>query len=202
MRGLLLQAVSLLDSFQLPIDWRGEPAARRQAAAQTLETIADRMQSPAQQLETGLTPWSTYVILPIFALANAGVTLGGEASPSLFSPVSLGILFGLVVGKPLGISLFAWVTVRLGLAELPAGVAWRQLFAASFLAGIGFTISLFIADAAFSDPELIATAKVAILAASILAALLGTGLLYLTSPRHAGTTEMAAAQASPAPVEA
>ncbi|HEX6386791.1 MAG TPA: Na+/H+ antiporter NhaA [Anaerolineae bacterium] len=191
MRGLLLQAVTLLDSFELPVNWQGAPDSRRQAAAQRLESIADRMQSPAQQLETGLAPWSTYVVLPIFALANAGVALGGQASPSLLSPVSMGIILGLVVGKPLGISLFAWSAVRLGLAELPGGVTWRQLFAASCLAGIGFTISLFIAGAAFADPALIATAKVAILVASILAALLGTLLLFLTSPSHAGATEVA-----------
>lgn len=190
MRGLLLQAVTLLDSFELPVDWQREPGSRRQAAAQRLETIADRMQSPAQRLETGLAPWSTYVILPIFALANAGVALGGQASLSLLSPVSVGIVLGLVAGKPLGIFLFAWLTVRLGLAELPGSVTWRQLFAASCLAGIGFTISLFIAGAAFTDPALVATAKVAILIASILAALLGTIFLYLTSPSHAGATEV------------
>ncbi len=189
MRGLLLQAVTLLDSFELPVEWQGEADSRQQAAARRLESIADRMQSPSQQLETGLTPWTTYVILPIFALANAGVALGGQASPNLLSPVSLGILFGLVVGKPLGISLFAWFSVRLGLAELPRGVSWGQLFAASGLAGIGFTISLFIASAAFEDATLVDTAKVAILVASILAALLGTLLLFLSSPRHAGATE-------------
>lgn len=202
MRGLLLQAVTLLDSFQLPIDWQDEPGSRRQAAAQSLETIADRMQSPAQQLQSELAPWSTYVILPIFALANAGVTLGGEALSNLLSPVSLGIIFGLVVGKPLGIALFAWLTVRLGLAELPGGVHWRQLFAASCLAGIGFTISLFIAGAAFEDPALVTTAKAAILVASILAALLGTLLLYLTSPSHAGATEVAGGAARHAEVGA
>ncbi|MDT8306021.1 MAG: Na+/H+ antiporter NhaA, partial [Anaerolineae bacterium] len=181
MRGLLLQAVSLLDSFELPVNWQEEPGGRRQAAAQRLESIADRMQSPAQQLQTGLTPWSTYVILPLFALANAGVALRGEGGLSLLNPVSLGIVAGLVVGKPLGISLFAWLTVRLGLAELPRGVSWGQLVAASCLAGIGFTISLFITGAAFDDAELVATAKAAILVASILAAVLGTFLLFVVS---------------------
>jgi NhaA family Na+:H+ antiporter len=109
-------------------------------------------------------------------------------SPSLLHPVSLGILFGLVVGKPLGISLFSWAAVRLGLAKKLGGVGWRQFFSASCLAGIGFTISLFFASAAFEDPSLQAAAKRAILLASVLASVIGWMLLSITSPDFRETT--------------
>jgi NhaA family Na+:H+ antiporter len=139
-RTLLAQVVSLLEGFNLPSEWHSEPDGRRQATINTLEVVADRMRSPAQRLEHDLDPWTTYLILPLFALANAGVALGGggaggSAPPSLFSPVSLGILCGLVLGKPLGVSLFSWLAVRLGFAELPSGVGWLQMFSASWLAG-------------------------------------------------------------------
>jgi NhaA family Na+:H+ antiporter len=187
-RGLLAQTVALLDQVELQSSGLSPLDGRRQATLQTLETIADRMQSPAQHLERALQPWSTYVILPLFALANAGVAVAGAGSLALLHPISLGILVGLVVGKPLGISLFSWGAVRLGLAEKPGGVGWRQFFSASCLAGIGFTISLFIASAAFEDPSLQATAKLAILLASVLASVIGWLLLSITSPDFRETT--------------
>ena len=196
-RALLAQVVSLLEGFDLPPKWRAEPNSHRQATLNTLEVIVDRMRSPAQRMEHDLNPWTTYLILPLFALANAGVALSGEgvsaaAQPSLFTPVGAGILFGLVLGKPLGISMFSWLAVRLGWAELPSGVGWLQLFSASWLAGIGFTISLFITNAAFTDPALQATAKLAILSASLLAAIIGWGLLRLASPLYNQTTQIEA----------
>lgn len=193
MRGLLAQTVTLLNNFELPVAWQSQVNSRRQAAVQVLETITDRMQSPAQRLEREFSPWATYVILPLFALGNAGVDLRGEASLSLLNPVSLGIILGLVLGKPLGITLFSWLAVRVGLAEVPAGVTWRQLFSASWLAGIGFTISLFIANSAFADPAVQTTAKLAILIASVLAAIVGWGLLSMTSPRYDTTSELGTA---------
>ena len=194
-RTLLAQVVSLLEGFNLPPEWRAEPDSQRQATINTLQVVSDRMRSPAQRLEHDLNPWSTYLILPLFALANAGVVLSGAGAGgqlSLFSPVSLGILCGLVLGKPLGVSLFSWLAVRLGWAELPAGVGWTQLFSASWLAGIGFTISLFITNAAFGDPALRADAKLAILIAATLAAGLGWGLLRLNSPLYNQVTHMQA----------
>jgi NhaA family Na+:H+ antiporter len=188
-KALLAQTVSLLDEFELPPEWSSPTNSRRQAAATSLETIIDRLQSPAQRLEHQLNPWSTFLILPIFALANAGVAFNATgASPNLFNPISLGIIFGLVFGKPLGLSLFSWLAVRLGIARLPAGVNWAQFISATFLAGIGFTISLFIANAAFSDPALVASAKIAILVASILSALTGWVLLSLYSKPHDQTS--------------
>ncbi len=158
----------------------------QQAAAQTLETIAEQIQSPLQRLERMLNPWVAYLILPVFAFANAGVSVGGDLVEALTHPVALGIIAGLVLGKPLGITLLAWLAVRIRMAELPQGVTWRQLFAASWLAGIGFTMSLFIASSAFDSAALLGVSKVAILAASLLASAVGFGLLNVTSPAREG----------------
>jgi NhaA family Na+:H+ antiporter len=163
---------------------------RQQAAAQTLEVIAERIQSPLQRLERSLNPWVAYLILPIFAFANAGVNVRGNLVAALTHPVALGIIAGLVLGKPLGITLFSWLAVKTRLAELPVGVTWKQLFAASWLAGIGFTMSLFIASSAFASPELLAVAKVAILAASLLASALGFALLSWASMEKEGVSRL------------
>jgi NhaA family Na+:H+ antiporter len=188
-KALLAQTVSLLEEFELPSEQGSPTNSRRQAAATSLETIVDRLQSPAQRLEHQLNPWSTFLILPVFALANAGVAfIATGSSSNLFNPISLGIIFGLVLGKPLGLSLFSWLAVRLGIARLPAGVNWAQFISATFLAGIGFTISLFIANAAFSDPALVASAKIAILLASILSAFAGWVLLTLNSKPYDRST--------------
>lgn len=188
-KPLLAQTVSLLEEFELPPEWSSPTNSRRQAAVTSLETIIDRLQSPAQRLEHQLNPWSTFLILPLFALANAGVTfIAAGSSPDLFNPISLGIIFGLVLGKPLGLSLFSWLAVRLNIARLPAGVGWAQFIGATFLAGIGFTISLFIANAAFSDPALVASAKTAILIASVLSAIIGWVLLSIYSKPHDQST--------------
>jgi NhaA family Na+:H+ antiporter len=134
------------------------------------------------RLEQILHPWTSYLILPAFALANAGVPLSlQDLSRSATSPVTLGIVAGLVAGKILGISGFAWLSVRLG-ARLPKEVRWRDLVGLAALAGIGFTMSLFISGVAFQDPGLQNEAKVGILAGSLLAASLGA-LIFRFSPR-------------------
>jgi NhaA family Na+:H+ antiporter len=185
-KALLAQCVSVLNEFEVP---SAETANRVQVAAQTLETVADRMQSPAQRLEHSLLPWTTYLILPIFALANAGVTL--EFDQSLLSMVSIGIILGLVLGKALGITLFTWAAVRLRLADLPRNVSMRQIFGASWLAGIGFTMSLFIAGNAFrGNPDLLDEAKAGILVASVLAGVIGFILTYVTTQTHAETSHV------------
>ena len=163
-----------------------EASRRRQAAAQTLEVIAERIQTPLQRLERSLNPWVAYLVVPVFALANAGVSLSGNLLEALTQPVSLGIVLGLLLGKSVGITLFSWLAVKIGIADLPYGVNWRQLFAASWLAGIGFTMSLFIASSAFQDPALLALAKTDILFASVLAALIGFLLITITSPSREG----------------
>ncbi len=196
LRALLAQVISVLQSFELPVQWREQVDSRRQAAVSTLEEITERMQSPAQRLEETLTPWTTYLILPLFALANAGVAINPDSLGTLTSRLSLGIILGLVVGKPLGIGLISYGATRLGLAKMPGGIEWRQFISAGFLAGIGFTMSLFITNAAFSDPQIQEAAKLAILVASILAAAIGSALLTLTSPRAEAHSEIMPAAAS------
>jgi NhaA family Na+:H+ antiporter len=140
----------------------------------TRETI-----SPVEYLEALLHPWVAFVIMPLFALANAGVTFELADFGDL---VALAIVLGLVVGKPVGILLFGWLAVRAGLAVLPEGVGWGVLTAGGCLAGIGFTMSLFIADLALAGDALDA-AKVGILGASVIAAALGMGLLVRLLPK-------------------
>lgn len=178
-RQLLAQTDTVLNRYEYQASEQQELAVVR-----TLKVILDRLEPPAQRLEHSLQPWTTYLVLPVFALANAGIALGSGALKHLGQPVGLGIIAGLVLGKPLGVSLFAWLSSRLGLAEMPPDVGWLQFLSASFLAGIGFTISLFITQAAFVDPGSLATAKSAILVASSISAILGWALLNRTSPRY------------------
>ncbi len=151
-----------------------------------LETDSYEANLPTlQTIEHGLHPWVTYSILPLFALANAGVHLPWTSiTDALGQPLSWGILAGLFLGKPLGITLAAWAAVRLGWASLPAQVNFRQIHAAGVLGGIGFTMSVFITLLAFREPGQVATAKLAILLASGLSAGVGVGLLWwaLQSP--------------------
>lgn len=148
---------------------------RRAAAAQALELASERVTSPLHRLEHDLHPWVSYGILPLFALANAGVTFVGETDGgSLINPLTIGVMVGLVIGKPLGISLLAWIAVRLGVAELPEDVSWRHILGVSMLAGIGFTMSIFVASLAFTDePDLLSSAKLGILVASLIAGIAG-----------------------------
>ncbi len=148
-----------------------------EAELESLESAAAEAQSPLHRLEHRLHPWVAYAILPIFAFMNAGVALSGMA----FGPVALGAFLGLVIGKPLGILAFSYLAVRAGLAQLPSGVGWSAILGVGMVAGIGFTMALFIAGLAF-DPTLLDEAKVGVLLASVAAALLGTGLLLRLRP--------------------
>jgi NhaA family Na+:H+ antiporter len=130
------------------------------------------------RLENGLHPWSAFLIMPVFALANAGVAF--EAS-LLVDPVALAIAAGLVLGKPVGIVLFSFLAVRLGLARLPDGVDWGVLVGGGLLAGIGFTMSLFIAGLAL-EGDVLDAAKVGILGASLVAGICGMSLLVWRLP--------------------
>jgi NhaA family Na+:H+ antiporter len=149
------------------------PNKEQRAALHALEVAAESVSSPLQRLEHALHPWVALAIMPIFALANAGVALSGGGAGNLLQPESLGIILGLVLGKQIGITGFTWLGVRIGWISKPRGISWRQIYGASWLAGIGFTMSLFIASLAFSDEGLIATAKIAILAASLISAIGG-----------------------------
>jgi NhaA family Na+:H+ antiporter len=140
----------------------------------SIEQLVQGTESPSELLTRKLNDWVSFLVLPLFALANAGVTFSGGAWHELLtSRIAWGILLGLVVGKPLGIIAFARLAVRTGLAQLPNGVTWRQLSAVGILAGIGFTVSIFISSLAFDDASHILQAKTAVLMASLLAGVLG-----------------------------
>lgn len=140
--------------------------------------------SPAQRIETALSPWSSFVVIPLFALANAGITLTSESiRTAATSRVAIGIFLGLVVGKVTGISATVWLLVRTGLAELPKGLRMAHIVAMGLAAGIGFTVSLFITGLAFDIAELTLDAKAGILFASLVSALLGMAALWFVDKR-------------------
>jgi NhaA family Na+:H+ antiporter len=136
--------------------------------------------SPLARTEHALLPWTSFVILPIFALANAGIELSlSTVSESLTSPVTIGVFLGLVLGKPLGVLAGAFLTIRTGLGRLRSDVGWGDLAGMGMTAGIGFTVALFIAELAFTDPQLLDEAKIAILAASLVAGVAGYFILRI-----------------------
>ena len=139
--------------------------------------LAAEAESLSQRWEHALHPWVAFAIMPLFALANAGVVIAGNFGEAIAARPSLGIIAGLVLGKPLGIFGFAWLAVKAGLAALPDGLSWGKVLGMSLLAGIGFTMSLFIADLAFGLSPALTHAKAGILGGSLLSGLLG--YLYL-----------------------
>ncbi|MER6510536.1 Na+/H+ antiporter NhaA [Nonomuraea sp. NPDC001636] len=148
-----------------------EPSAR---AAREASRRVQRAVSVNERLQLRLHPWSSYVIVPVFALANAGVRLDGETlRAALTSPISLGIALGLLLGKFAGISLGTWLPLRFGWGILPGNLVWGQLLGGAAVSGIGFTVALFIVDLAFDDPAIQSQAKIGILAGSLLSAALG-----------------------------
>ncbi len=160
---------------------------RQQAAVRALETHLEAIQAPLQRIEHALHFPVSFVIIPLFVLANAGVPLDtGSLSLALLSPISLGIIVGLLVGKQLGIVLFSWGVVKLKWADLPSGVTWRQIHSVGWLGGIGFTMSLFIADLAFTSSQraLLDQAKIAILLALLVAGVGGFLLLRTTRTKQ------------------
>jgi NhaA family Na+:H+ antiporter len=152
-----------------------EPALR------ALDEIHDRLESPADRLLRNVAPQSSYLVLPIFALANAGVVIATEVLTG-HGQLMAAIICGLVLGKPAGFILASWLAVKLGIAEKPAAYSWRQLAGAGALAGIGFTMSLFIAGQAFPVLDDFATAKIAVFAASVLSAIIGMAVLWGAPP--------------------
>lgn len=159
------------------VDRFSHRGADPQAVAEPLKQLRHAQREvlpPVQRVQMGLHPWVAYVIMPLFALANAGVSLSGvDLSESVSQHVFLGVMLALVLGKPLGVLLASVVLVKLKVCALPEGVTWRGVTLVGLLAGIGFTMSIFIAALAFADPALLSAAKLSVLAASTLAAVLG-----------------------------
>ncbi|MBV8237924.1 MAG: Na+/H+ antiporter NhaA [Sphingomonas sp.] len=141
----------------------------------------DAPHSPLHRLEHALHPWVAYAIVPLFAFANAGVALGGVGWSALAAPVVIGVALGLFLGKQIGIFGAIWGAARLGIARRPHGVSWAQIHGMALLAGIGFTMSLFIGDLAFpGDPALVAEVKMGVLAGSLLSAVAGAAVLAVS----------------------
>ena len=149
-----------------------------------LERVLGDAQSPLHRLERLMHPWVAFLVLPIFALFNAGVALGGGTGVT--GPVTVGVFLGLLLGKPLGVLAFSWLAIKTGMASLPEGVGWWAMTGAGLLAGIGFTMSLFVGGLAFDGGEMLESAKLGILSASVVAAVLGLVLLARASPGERG----------------
>lgn len=171
-----LEAEALVDELEGRDDLKAEDVRR------TSQLIRESV-SPAERIEHALHPWTSFLIIPVFALANAGVPLTAEPLRDA-SPVVVGIVLGLVIGKLVGITAFSWLATRLPGVDLPDGVRWSQVIGIAAVAGIGFSVSLFITDLAFDDAALQSEAKLAILLASALAAALGFLILSTASHYH------------------
>lgn len=143
-----------------------------------IRILSKRAMTPLQRLEHAMHPFVTFIVMPIFALSNAGVTITTDIGETLATPIAMGVFLGLLLGKFLGIFSFSWLMVRLKLADLPEGMSYRHLAGLAILAGIGFTMSLFIANLAFPSKEMIYEAKIGILFASVIAGIIGFSLLY------------------------
>ena len=136
------------------------------------------MESPLHRIEHTLQPWVSFVIMPLFAFSNAGVHVIGNIGAAAKHPITLGVALGLLLGKPLGITTFAWLAEKVRVAERPTNVIWMQIFAASFLCGIGFTMSLFIAALVLPEGGSLDMAKIGTLATSLIAGSFGSLLLH------------------------
>ena len=166
----------LLDSIDVAAtggeEW--EEVDAREAALEEIVEDASSSSAPLYRLEHAIHPWSAFVVLPVFAFANAGVEIPfATLLSSLTHPLTLGVALGLFVGKQLGITAFAWLAIRLGLGELPDVARWRQIWGGALLAGIGFTMSIFIASLAFTDYVVLDNAKIGIIVGSLASAIVG-----------------------------
>ena len=150
-----------------------------------IEKLSRSTESPLESLEHMIHPWVSLAILPLFALANAGITITGDTlSDAAGSSITIGIATGLLAGKALGIFGITWLAIRFGVGQLPAGVTKMHVLGVGFLAGIGFTVAIFISGIAFDDPALVDQAKMGIFVASVAAAVIGYALLRFTGGEH------------------
>ncbi|MBX6364659.1 MAG: Na+/H+ antiporter NhaA [Gemmatimonadetes bacterium] len=181
-----------LDEFERAGEARGHDVPsneEQQWAIQALEGACEEAQAPLQRIEHDLQGVVAFFIVPLFALANAGISLRAIDLAAFGNPVTLGVVLGLTLGKPIGILLFSWLAVRLRLGALPGGVGWRELHGVGWLAGIGFTMSLFIAGLALGEGAGLDAAKLGILTASLLAASIGGVVLRRSLTPHAPARE-------------
>jgi NhaA family Na+:H+ antiporter len=180
LQALIAQAETVIDHELRRAEERVLRHGPSEPALRALDAIHDRIESPASKFLRSVEPWSSYLVLPLFALANAGLEWSAivlEGHGRLISAIAL----GLVLGKPIGMVLFSMLAVRLHIAHKPEEYSWRQLIGAGALAGIGFTMSLYIAHKAFPDDADFAAAKIGIFLASLSAGGLGTALLWFVA---------------------
>jgi Na+:H+ antiporter, NhaA family len=183
--GLLAPALPLLDQSHAT-NYAREAIADEHLDANELRRyrfLLGESVPVAERLSAQLHPWSSYVVLPVFALANAGINLSGDAlTTALASPVTAGVALGLLVGKIIGVAGASWLSVLLGLGRLPHRTTWPMMVGLGAVAGIGFTVSLFVTSLSFEEgSQLAADAKVGILGASVLAAMLGSSILVMVT---------------------
>ncbi|HET7034167.1 MAG TPA: Na+/H+ antiporter NhaA [Thermomicrobiaceae bacterium] len=185
-REFLRHGRHLLDEFERAGTTSGTVLSNeeQQQVTHALEHLTEGAESPMTHFQHQLNPWVAFAILPLFAFANAGIPLIHGLGAAFTSPVTWGVIAGLIVGKPIGITLVSWLAVKSGATVLPSPITWRQIFAVAWLGGIGFTMSLFITELAFDSDPLSDAARVGILAGSIVAGLVGYALLnsWLPAP--------------------
>lgn len=178
---------ALTDDFQKEPNTENSLLSPKQAhLLLEIEKLNDMAHTPLQKLEHAMHPAITFFILPVFALSNAGVHIAGNIMDLILHPISLAIIAGLLLGKFLGISILSHFVIRFKLTTLPDGVTWNQIYGAAFLAGIGFTMSMFISDLAFVSAEFKEIAKIGIITASLLSAIIGMLLLGYSLPKNKG----------------
>lgn len=176
------KARTILDTF--PVGTGSQHTEKFQHEAELLSEIATESIPPLNRLENRLLPWSSFVVVPLFALANAGLDLRAQSLTELFlNSLALSIAAGLLVGKIVGITAFAWLAVRLGWGRLPRQTNWNHIVGLAALGGIGFTVSLVITNLAFTDPALVNMARAGIVAGSLLSGVVGALLLLRADAR-------------------
>jgi Na+:H+ antiporter, NhaA family len=194
---------SMVDRFDKDktTDSKAWTTSTQQSAILAIEDAGHKIETPVRRLEHSLIPWVAFAILPVFALANAGVQVvsSGEemvaedAVASVWSNRAMwGVVLGLLVGKPFGVFGFAWVAQKLGIGMLPEGATWQHVFGAAWLSGIGFTMALFIANLAFNNSEDLDAAKLGVLGASVVAGVVGFVILYKSKSGGVDQTESTA----------
>jgi Na+:H+ antiporter, NhaA family len=176
----------LLDRFEAA----APNSSEAQSAIHSMEAQCELVESPLHRIEHFLHLWVSFLVMPLFALANAGVRILGNGLAAVTHPVSLGVVLGLFVGKPLGIWFFAWISARTGMATPPADLSWGRIFGAAWLSGIGFTMSLFIAALAFGDGALLDMAKIGTMGGSLAAGICGSMILLRRSSLPDSTAQV------------
>lgn len=182
--GVALGLMTPLDPVRAPLEKRVLAVLNRFWRRDSRLAVNTNESGPLFKLEQALHPFTSFLVVPLFALANAGVALDPDTfRSSITASVTLGVAFGLLIGKPLGIVLFAWLACRLGVSSLPGDASWRQLLGIGTLAGVGFTVALFVNQLAFQSEALVEQGKIGILGGSLAAGILSFLLLRTTS-RH------------------